>query len=117
MSFRPERSGVEKPAFSAACTGSTIQNRQSPTSRQILPSRIFPLNQKDFLLSSPSLNLFLPRDRLRRSGKSLEPNQTIAAVLTRKPLKPSTAMLNHPLIQVARKTHIQNAAAITTMYT
>jgi hypothetical protein len=63
----------------------------SPLLTQIHPARILPLNQPDLLHPRPSLQLFLPSDRILHKRMPLKPHQSIAVVLLRVPLE-------HPIL-------------------
>jgi hypothetical protein len=88
-------------------------HRPLPRQRQILPGRIFPLNQSHLLLPPPSFDLFLPSNSSRSGRKPFKPNQPMTIIALGKPLKPTFPMLYNPRSQIAGEPHIQHTTTIS----
>ena len=80
---------------------------QPKTHRQIRPRQILGLNQIDFPLPMPILQLLLALDRRRHVFEKLEADEAINGISRRKPPAFHLPMLNHPRQQVRRNADIQ----------
>jgi hypothetical protein len=77
------------------------------TLRKVLPRRIVPLNQPDFLFSPPPLDLFFARDRVTNVSKLFAMNKPKDIVSRGKSRDEPLPVFNHPPLQVVGHAGIQ----------
>ncbi len=70
------------------------------TLRKVLPGRIFPFNQPDFLFSAPPLDLFFTRDRVTNVRKLFAMNKPEDFVSGGKTKDESLPVFYHPAPEV-----------------
>jgi len=83
-----------------------------PPFAQIVPSRIALFNQRNLLRANPSLQLLFARDCAIRSGKPLEPDQSVAVISIGEPHVFPLFVLEDAFQKIAGHTDIERVAPV-----
>src|SRR5215475_7533331 len=75
---------------------------------QVLPTRIHFLNQRNFLLPTPTLNLLLPCNRVSHILESFKVHQPVDSILLCKPGDLAQLMLDNSAIKIIGHAHVKS---------